>query len=224
MSCESGTDSGQTENALVAIMQHRPLLLPPHRQRPLQPLQHHPLIRPSAEDRLDKVRCQQRQSQDAADVALADLLRLGDFGDGAIYSRCPADSATAKPALAPRPASRPVVACSVVSARCRPAPGSACDRAAGRAACESAPPRCRPGAGSRRAWIRPPFAAAGTVCSRSSATRLANRPGTAANHVPALAENCGGEAMARSRQIGTCGPAVRHRIVHLVRAVHIAGG
>ena len=30
-----------------------PLLLPPYRQRPLQLLQHHPLVRPPAQDRLD---------------------------------------------------------------------------------------------------------------------------------------------------------------------------
>ena len=61
-----------------------PLLHPPHRQRPLQPLQHHPLVRPPAEDRLDDVRRQQRQPQDAADVALPDLLRLGDLGHRAV--------------------------------------------------------------------------------------------------------------------------------------------
>ena len=49
--------------------QSRSLLLPPHRQRPLQPLQHHPLVRPPAEDRLDDVRRQQRQPQDAADIS-----------------------------------------------------------------------------------------------------------------------------------------------------------
>ena len=46
-----------------------PLLLPPHLQRPLQLLQHHPLIRPPAEDRLDEVRRQQREAQDSADAS-----------------------------------------------------------------------------------------------------------------------------------------------------------
>ena len=54
-----------------------PLLLPPHRQRPLQPLQHHPLIRPAAEDRLDDVRRQQRQPQDPDEQ---DLLTLSGSG------------------------------------------------------------------------------------------------------------------------------------------------
>jgi hypothetical protein len=40
-----------------------PLLVPPHRQRPLQLPQHHLLIRPPAEDRLNDVRRQQGQPQ-----------------------------------------------------------------------------------------------------------------------------------------------------------------
>ena len=63
------------------------LLLPRHRQWPLQPFQHHPLVRPAAEDRLDDVRRQQRQPQDPTDVALADPLRLGDLSHRAIDAR-----------------------------------------------------------------------------------------------------------------------------------------
>ncbi len=48
---------------LSASQEKGALLLPHHRQRPLQPLQHHPLVRPPAEDRLNDVRRQQRQPQ-----------------------------------------------------------------------------------------------------------------------------------------------------------------
>ena len=55
---------------LSASQEKGTLLLPLHRQWPLQPLQHHPLVRPPAEDRLDDVRRQQCQPQDPAHVAL----------------------------------------------------------------------------------------------------------------------------------------------------------
>ena len=46
------------ERAHAKQRRHQPsirrLLLPPHRQRPLQPFQHHLLIRPPAEDRLER--------------------------------------------------------------------------------------------------------------------------------------------------------------------------
>jgi hypothetical protein len=50
----------------------------------LQTLQHHLLVRPPAQDRFHDVRRQHRQPRDPADVALADLLRLGDLGDRAV--------------------------------------------------------------------------------------------------------------------------------------------
>ena len=60
------------------------LLVPSDRQWPLQLLQHHPLICPSAEDRLDEIRREQRQPQDAARVALRDPPHLGDVGHRAV--------------------------------------------------------------------------------------------------------------------------------------------
>jgi hypothetical protein len=48
--------------------------------------------------------------------------------------------------------------------------------------------------------------------------------GGAADHVPTLAENGGGQAVARRWQIGAARPAVRLQVVHLMLAEHIAGG
>jgi hypothetical protein len=58
-----------------------PLLLATRRQRPLQLVQNHALIRPSRKNRLDDVGRQQRQPQDPAHVALRDFLGVADLAD-----------------------------------------------------------------------------------------------------------------------------------------------
>lgn len=61
------------------------LLLPTCRQRPLQPLQHQRLVRPSPEDRLNDVRRQQRQAESPAERGhqrVARRLPLGLLPDG----------------------------------------------------------------------------------------------------------------------------------------------
>ena len=58
--CHCPVSSIPGEPALIAS-QKLPLLLPACRQRPFQPLQYDPLIRPAAEDRRDNIGCKERK-------------------------------------------------------------------------------------------------------------------------------------------------------------------
>jgi hypothetical protein len=57
---------------LAGTQERQTLLLPGHRQPPLELLQHERLIRRLFENSLDDVRRQQGQPQDPADIALVD--------------------------------------------------------------------------------------------------------------------------------------------------------
>ena len=128
----------------------------------------------TAEDRLDDVRRQQRQPQDPADVALADLLRLGDLGDRAVDAR--SSSFCQRQARASALNSTPS-GCGLVGGVSSLPSGARMRfrRGAAQAASGYAPPACRPRAGSRRASLRRPSPAQAAAAARPRGWRAPPR-------------------------------------------------